>query len=87
MCFQARQQIAQLQADREGEEQHAAAAEQAQKQLQDKVHMLEQVKAASVVPRLCLTCASPVHRLKVMHNKGIGQDDCGRQAANGKRLA
>lgn len=56
MCFQARQHIAQLQADREGEEQYAAAAEQAQKQLQDKVHMLEQVKPASIVPHLYFNC-------------------------------
>lgn len=48
MPIQARQQIAQLQADMEGEEQHAAAAEQAQKKLEEKVHMLEQVKAPSI---------------------------------------
>ena len=44
---QARQQIAQLQADMEGEEQRATAAGTAQKVLQEKVHALEQVKAPS----------------------------------------
>ena len=63
MCLQARQDIAKLQGDREGAEQHAAAAEKAQKQLQAKVDMLEQVRAASPVPHLCLTCTSPVPHL------------------------
>ena len=49
-----------MQADREGEEQHVAAADRAQQQLQEKLHTLEQVKAASPAPHLCLTRAPPV---------------------------
>lgn len=43
LCFQARQQIAQLHTNAGEEEQHAAAAARAQKMLHDKVYILEQV--------------------------------------------
>lgn len=46
--IQARQQIAQLQGDMAGGEQRAAAAEKAQKVLQEKMHTLDQVKAPSI---------------------------------------
>ena len=55
MWFQARQQIAQLHTDKEGEVQHAAAAERAQQQLQDKFHTLERVTAVSPVLNLSYT--------------------------------
>lgn len=54
MPIQAQQQIAQLQADMEGETQRAAAAETAQKILQEKVHTLEQVKTPSICTKIAL---------------------------------
>ena len=43
LCFQARQQIAQLHTDAEEEQQHAAAAARAQNMLRDRMCVLEQV--------------------------------------------